>query len=186
MTQLIRLLRVILSSFFRERLKAFGESVLAFRVMPADIDINLHMNNARYLAMMDLGRWDFILRTGLWRQLLKDGMQPVIGGAVVRFRRPLRPFQPFVLRTRQITWDDRWLYLEQDIESAGQLVCSAQVRAAFIKGNGIVPPDVIAGLVGAERPAPAAPAWVQGWRDFDAGLEKQPPFPAAREISCAH
>jgi len=186
MTQLIRLLRVVIAALFAQRMGPFADSVLAFRVMPADIDINLHMNNARYLAMMDLGRWDFILRTGFWRHVLRDKMQPVIGGAVVRFRRPLRPFQPFVLRTRQITWDERWLYLEQDIESEGRLVCSAQVRAAFLQGNRTVPPGSVAALVGAGSTPPVAPAWVQRWRDFDAGLEQQPPLPAAREITCAH
>lgn len=186
MTQLIRLLRVVIASLFCDRLGPFDCSVLAFRVMPADIDINLHMNNARYLAMMDLGRWDFILRSGLWRHVLKDKLQPVIGGAVVRFRRPLRPFQPFVLRSRQITWDDRWLYLEQEIESGGRLICTAQVRAAFLHGNVTVPPSVVAGLVGAGLTAPPAPAWVQSWRDFDAGLEQRPPLAAAGEVSCAH
>ena len=185
MTQWIRLLRVIVASLFHERLGPFDESVLAFRVMPADIDINLHMNNARYLAMMDLGRWDFILRSGFWRHVLKDKLRPVIGGAVIRFRRPLRPFQAFVLRTRQITWDDRWLYLEQDIESDGQLICAAQVRAAFLRANGIVPPGVVAGLVGAGQTPPPAPAWVQNWRDFDAGLEQQPSPAAAEEVTCA-
>ncbi|HXP96475.1 MAG TPA: thioesterase family protein [Telmatospirillum sp.] len=186
MTQLIRLLRVIIASLFAERLEPFAESVLAFRVMPADIDINLHMNNARYLAMMDLGRWDFILRTGFWRHVLKDKMQPVIGGAVVRFRRPLQPFQPFVLRTRQITWDERWLYLEQHIESDGLLVCSAQVRAAFLQGNRTVPPAMVAALVGAGPTPPPPPGWVQRWRDFDSGLEQQQPSAAEKEITCAH
>jgi acyl-CoA thioesterase FadM len=186
MTQLIRLLRVIAASLFGRRLGPFDDSVLTFRVMPADIDINLHMNNARYLAMMDLGRWDFILRSGFWRHVLKDKLQPVIGGAVVRFRRPLRPFQPFVLRTRQITWDDRWLYLEQEIESGGQSICTAQVRAAFLRANGIVPPAVVAASVGAGSVAPAAPAWVQCWRDFDAGLESQTPLAATGEVSCVH
>ncbi|PKU25317.1 thioesterase family protein [Telmatospirillum siberiense] len=186
MTQLIRLLRVIIASLFRDRLGPFDCSALAFRVMPADIDINLHMNNARYLAMMDLGRWDFILRSGLWRHVLKEKLQPVIGGAIVRFRRPLPPFRRFVLKTRQITWDDRWLYLEQTIESDGMLICSAQVRAAFLRGSATVPPARIAELVGAGRTPPSAPTWVQTWRDFDAGLDHQPSLVATGEVSCAH
>ncbi|MDR3436139.1 thioesterase family protein [Telmatospirillum sp.] len=186
MTQLIRLLWVIIVSLFRGRLGAFDESLLAFRVMPADIDINLHMNNARYLAMMDLGRWDFILRSGFWRRVLKARLQPVIGGAVVRYRRPLKPFQPFVLKTRLITWDERWLYLEQDIESRGVLACSSQVRAAFVGPAGLVAPADVAALIGVKQGPPPAPAWIQNWRDFDIGLEKQPPLPAAGEMSCAH
>lgn len=186
MTQMIRLLRVIVAAIFGGRLGPFDESALAFRVMPADIDINLHMNNARYLAMMDLGRWDFILRSGLWRHVLRDRLQPVIGGAVVRFRRPLRPFHPFVLKTRQVTWDDRWLYLEQTIESDGLLICSAQVRAAFLHEGVAVPPARVAGLAGAGRTPPLPPAWVQTWRDFDAGLDHQPALAAAGEVSCAH
>lgn len=43
-----------------------------FRVWPHDLDPSIHMNNGRYLALMDLGRLDLLIRSGLWRALLKN------------------------------------------------------------------------------------------------------------------
>lgn len=58
-----RLLYLLLCSFFRPRLAApFGVSRLPFRVLPNDLDSNLHMTNGRYWNIFDLGRLDLILR----------------------------------------------------------------------------------------------------------------------------
>ena len=50
-------------------------SSLAFRVSPGDIDVNRHMNNGRYLTIMDLGRIDVLIRTGLWREMNRQKLQ---------------------------------------------------------------------------------------------------------------
>ena len=42
-------------------------SRLSFRCLPTDIDFNVHLNNARYLMLADLGRIDIFLRSGLLR-----------------------------------------------------------------------------------------------------------------------
>ena len=41
------------------------ESRVAFRVLPNDCDVNLHMNNGRYLSFMDLGRVHLVAQVGL-------------------------------------------------------------------------------------------------------------------------
>ncbi len=65
MNLFFRLLRLLLTARWRGRLGPLDESVLKLRVWPVDLDVNLHMNNGRYLSVMDLGRVDVILRTGL-------------------------------------------------------------------------------------------------------------------------
>ena len=40
------------------------ESRLTFRCLPTDIDFNLHMNNARYMMLADVGRIDIFMRAG--------------------------------------------------------------------------------------------------------------------------
>lgn len=65
-----RLLHLLLCSLFRPKLEApFGVSRLQFRVLPNDLDSNLHMTNGRYWNIFDLGRLD----------LMPDGPGP--GGA---------------------------------------------------------------------------------------------------------
>lgn len=182
----LRLLRVFIASLFRPRLGFTEASVLRFRVMPHDLDINIHMNNARYFALMDLGRFDLIARCGLWRPVLKHRWQPVLGAALVRFRRPLRPFQPLTLTSRLLAWDEKWLYIEHRIESEGVLACHTIVRGAFVGAEGVVPPGRIIDALGLAEPSPALPPWVEAWRGLDAAIDPQPPLNVVKEtVSCA-
>ncbi len=64
-------------------------SVLQLRVWPNDLDVNLHMNNGRYLTVMDLGRMDLLVRAGLWGPLLCHRWTALLGGATIRYKRPL-------------------------------------------------------------------------------------------------
>ena len=116
-----RLFGLILATAFRPRL-VLPESVsrLRFRVWPHDLDTSLHMNNGRYWAIMDLGRADLVLRSGLWRSVLHKRWTPVLGAATVRFRRELRAFQSFWLETRIVHWTDTNLVIEQRMLTAGR------------------------------------------------------------------
>lgn len=178
----LRLIRVLISSLLRPRLGYLDESVLRFRVMPHDLDINIHMNNARYLALMDLGRFDLIIRCGLWRGVWRHRWQPVIGGAVTRYRRPLKPFQAFALKSRLLAWDDKWLYIEHRIEVAGALACHTLVRGAFVGAGGVVPPAEVAAMSGHHGASPALPAWTGPWRDMDGALDQN--YQPGKEAAC--
>lgn len=101
----LRVLWLLVTAPFRARIPApFGVSVLKFRVWPHDIDTNLHMNNGRYLTIADLGRTDLLLRMGLIKLVLKEGLQPMLSGSAIRYRRELRPFQAFRLESSILCW----------------------------------------------------------------------------------
>ena len=111
-------------------------SRLIFRVLPTDLDPNGHMNNGRYLTIMDLGRLDHVLRSGLWRPVWQNGWAPMLGAAVIRFRRELRPFQRFAVETRIAAWSDTTAVIEQTFLIAsgahkGQMAARALVKAGF-------------------------------------------------------
>jgi nicotinic acid phosphoribosyltransferase len=36
-----------------------------FRVLPHDIDINMHLNNGRYMQIIDVNWMEFLIRTGV-------------------------------------------------------------------------------------------------------------------------
>lgn len=166
-----RMLRVVILSLFRPRLGYFDELLIAFRVWPNDLDVNIHMNNARYLAVMDLGRFDMFLRTGLWRLMIARKWQPLLGAAAVRFRRALRPFERFEVRSRVIGWDERRIYMDHRVEVEGTVACHAIMWAAFRTGGQRLDPAEIADAVGMLRELPPLPEWVQRWRDLDATID---------------
>lgn len=112
----LRLLWLLFASRFRPRLtQPFGVSVLNLVVLPNDLDIYGHMNNGRYLAIMDLGRMDAFVRGGLVPVARAAGWNPVLSAAQVRFRRELRLFQKFRLETRILYWEDTAFVMEHRI-----------------------------------------------------------------------
>ena len=60
-----RLAVVAARAMIRSNLSALESSNCNFRVLPTDLDVNLHMNNGRFLQIMDLARIDWLLRTGI-------------------------------------------------------------------------------------------------------------------------
>lgn len=167
----LRVLAVLVSTFFRRRLGVLDESILRFVVLPNDLDVNIHMNNARYLSHMDLGRFDLMLRNGMFGHIRRQRWMPVIGSATVRFSRSLKPFERFTLRSRLIGWDEKWFYLEQRIEVRQHKAATAIVRAVFRGPDGAVPPEQVLAIAGYHGPVPTLPSWLDAWRTVDAGLE---------------
>jgi len=168
----LRFFWVIIAGFFRKPLHIAEVSVLPQRVWPDELDINIHMNNAKYLAVMDLGRTDWIVRTGAWRLMRHEGMAPVIGGAMVRYRRSLKLFQRYLLKTRLLGWDERWLYIEQTMQCRDGIACIAVQRTAFTLHGKLVPAAELARRLGHEATIFPAPDWTRGWSDAEAAFVK--------------
>lgn len=121
--------------FDQRKIDPLGVSELDFRVWPFDIDLNIHMNNGRYLSIMDLGRMDLLMRLGLTRHIFKNKWMPVLASAKIRYRIPLMPFQKFRLESRVAWWDDKWFYMEQRFIIVDGPKKNAVAAIAFVKGS---------------------------------------------------
>ena len=86
----------------------------------------------------------------------------------MRYRRSLRPFQRFQLRSRLICWDDRWFVFEQRFESRGQLYAVALARGLFRDRTGNLPPAQVLAAAGITQPSPPPPDYVTRWFQADA------------------
>jgi len=115
--------------------------VLRLRVWPADIDFNLHLNNARYLSIMDYGRIHLLARGGLLRMILKEKWTPLVGAVWMTYRRPLPLFARYELATRLVCWDKRWFYMEQIFTGEDGLVAVGWVKGALHESAGLVNPQ---------------------------------------------
>lgn len=168
MNLILRLIRVVVSALLGRRRGLLDESVVTFRVWPNDLDLNLHMNNGRYLTVMDLGRSDLMIRAGLARLVVRRGWMPVLGSATVRFRRSLAPFERYVLRTRLLCWDDKWMFIEHRFETrGGRLACHAVVKGTFRTAGVTVSPAEVLDALGCAVSSPPAPAAVIAWTDSE-------------------
>ncbi|MBD3669323.1 MAG: thioesterase family protein [Gammaproteobacteria bacterium] len=167
MNLLIRLFRVLFCSLCRSRMDPLDVSVVNFRVWPNDLDINGHMNNGRYLTIMDLGRLDFVFRAGLGKYIMRRSWMPLVASAKIRFRRSLSPFQKYQLHTRLLCWDDKWFIIEQHFMVNDRAVAVAHVKGLFRSRRGNVPPSDVLLKVGHTLESPPIPEFIRLWMDAE-------------------
>jgi len=168
----LRLLRLLLLLPFVRRRELLEPGRLRFRVWPNDCDLNLHMNNGRYLTFMDLGRVHLIAQIGFLASLIRRRWSPVLSAAEMNFIRPLGPLQAFDLVTRLLTWDEKYFYIEQRFVANGRLHAVGMVKGLFLRGRERIESRAVLELLGLDLPAPAVPEVVRHWNDL-AALKKQ-------------
>jgi|SRR5690606_2362307 len=100
-----RLARMALTARSRGRYRMGDESRLSFRCLPTDIDSNLHLNNARYMMLADVGRIDIFIRAGLLSHARKRGWAPMMGGLQAVYVREIGLWRRFDVVSTIETWE---------------------------------------------------------------------------------
>jgi len=163
----LRLFILLLKSWLKPRMGMQDKSVLKFYVLPNDLDINMHMNNGRYNSIMDLGRVDIMLRTGLLKMLYKRKWFGVVGSIHTRFRRPLKLFQAYELHSQIIYWDNKWTWVEHKMYSQNKLICSALVQTLIRKKGENVPTDELMKIMNFNNQSPVASSEIKHLEKFE-------------------
>ena len=146
--------------------RLYDEVTKSCRVGLTDIDLNLHLNNAKYLKYMDLARLENLLSTGLMWKFIRANIRPIITNTEIAYIRELRTWQEFSVTARFIGIDEKYMYFEQRFTSEGKLCTHAFTRFACVhKGRAQLAPEVFARL-GITDPSPALPEPVLLWRDM--------------------
>jgi len=166
---ILRYAKVFLRLGGRPKVDLREGSTITFRVWPNDLDLNLHMTNSRYFALMDAARYDMVIRAGSWPVWKRNGWYPVVASQSIRFRRSLRPWSRYTIRTRILGWDERSMYMGQRFEEDGHVCAEAVVRAAFLsKGGRVAPADIMA-AAGFPPDSPPLPPDVVAWASATPG-----------------
>ncbi len=156
-----------------------GTSCVELIVLPNDLDTNLHMNNGRYLTLMDLGRLDLFVRSGLMAALRGTGWIPILSAAKIRFRREMRLWRRFRLETRIVYWIDTSFVMEQRCIMAGK--GSTEVVAAIAlmrggiydrKGRAFVPVEKLFERIGLPHMQPEPSDEVRAFLDAEDALKR--------------
>ena len=153
----LRVLWVYLRAFFGKRLEVLQTSIVRLRVFPNDLDSYGHVNNGRYLTLMDLGRLDLIIRTGMGRAARQNRWSPLVGSVQIEYRKSLRPFQPFEVHTRVIGWDKKWFYMEQLFWCGKKQMARAIVKGLFRGPRHSVSPLHVLQMIGGPEESPMLP-----------------------------
>ena len=179
MSLFFRTLWVYILSFFRPRITdVLQVATVDFRVLPNDLDTNIHMNNGRYLTIMDLGRFDLVLRSGILKYMMKQKAMPVLSAAQMRWRLPLNPFQKYTLETRVVCWDEKWVYMEQRFIMRGGSKDGAVAAIGIVKGSfyhnekkQTVPTVEILNVLGLPHVSPPMPEHIREWQAAEEHLK---------------
>lgn len=140
--------------------------VLDCRVMFTDLDLYLHMNNARYSRSAEYGRLFFALTNGIDVVVKEMGATVVLTAITIRFRRELRLFQKYKLKTRPVYWTNSDVYFEHRFETGPNsfVNCIMYAQMRFVN---VTVPDVIKRICnGKEVTSPDPPKDLLKWIEY--------------------
>ena len=155
----LRLARVGFGLVSESKVDLLATTRVRFRVWPNDLDFNLHVNNGRYLALADIGRIHWFVRTGVLRVARQHNAFPIIGDAIAKFRQDLKLFQTFEIHTRMIGWDRKWGFLEHRFVRNDRVIGVVAIRGVFKGSGGPLEPGVLLAGVAHSGPSPELPEW---------------------------
>jgi acyl-CoA thioesterase FadM len=168
----LRTIRIALSFIGKARVDVLATTCVRIRIWPNDLDANLHVNNGRYLTLADLGRFDWFVRTGAYETAKRQGVLPVVGDSIAKYRRELRLFQKVEIQSRLVGWSGRWGFLEHRFVRHGRVVAMVGVRGTFSGANGTIDSwDLLAQLNPGTAGMPASPPLPDWARAFNEGAE---------------
>jgi acyl-CoA thioesterase FadM len=130
----IRLLTTLAISRFRSKLRINEPSIMTFRVWVTDIDVSI-MNHAAMMSVMEMGRIDFMVRTGFFKLAQRNKWYFPSSNIQVQFFRPLKMFQKATVVTKVFNISDKWIYLEQKILRGEKLIACCVVKSTVKKGR---------------------------------------------------
>ena len=166
----LRLLWLRLTVGRRSRLRFLDVGRMRMRVSLTDLDPLRHVNNGVYLSMMDLGRVDLMVRSGVWKRLMDAGYYPVVAAQTITYRKSLELGQRFVIETALRGFDEKAVYIEQRFVVDGEIYASAIVKGRFLKrSGGTVSVDELGALVGEDLRVHTVDPWIARWSE-DAAL----------------
>ena len=158
-----RLLLMLLRRPWRKPVDGLATTVIRLRVWPLDLDFNRHVTNGRYFTLADVGRMDYVLRSGAFRVALRHKALPIVGDTWGKFRRELKLFEAFEIHTSMLGWDDKWSFVEHRFVSRGRVVGVVLIRGLFRSPKGTVAPGEFARELGLAEQSPALPHWLSAW-----------------------
>jgi len=126
-----RLLLMLLRRPWRKPVPGLATTVVRLRVWPLDLDFNRHVTNGRYFTLADVGRMDYVLRSGAYRVALRHRALPIVGDVCGKFRRELKLFERFEIHTRMLGWDAKWSFVEHRFVKDQRVIAVVVMRGLF-------------------------------------------------------
>ena len=112
-----------------------------------DTDYLMHMNNAAYLSHAEYARWELCAYNGLLSSMFHDGVNFMVGGTAIRFRREVAPiFRKFEVHSFVAHLDERHLWIYHAFryppggKDPGRIRAHAVCQGLAIQGRTVLDP----------------------------------------------
>lgn len=170
----LRLLWTLVRVRFMDRLSIDQSLERQFQVLPNDLDLNGHMNNGRYMTLLDLMLIEYFARIGFLKVLIRNKWRPMSGGAVVTYRKGLKPFQQYRIRYALAASDTHWNYMRFEfLTMDGNLCAAGYMKGAAVSRDGLVPNRHAYGEMGLEFSNHPVPDAVVHWQASEDAMIKE-------------
>jgi acyl-CoA thioesterase FadM len=163
------LLHVLFLSRRKPDLDHYDVARTRFITLPTDLDVNRHMNNGVYFSIMDVARFDMLVRNGVFGIMRSKDWYPVVASETITFRKSLSLWQRFTIESRLVGYDEKAVYLEQRFVRPGpdgrdEIYAQGFIRARFLrKSGGTVPVSELVEAFGAPPAEDELPEWIERW-----------------------
>jgi len=126
---------------------------LTYRVWFTDQDMFMHMTNSRYLSFSDLARLNLLRRTGIMKELKRNGWHLEICGQTRTITRMLKAPQAFRMICEIGGWSDTHIAFSHTFKRRGttHAAVSTLMRITDAKGAVISPQRLIDNLQWTEQ-----------------------------------
>lgn len=159
MLQLFRFIAIVWR-FRRQQRPLELVSQTPFTVRWLDCDAYRHMNNARYLAMMDLARMDHMFRSRMLDGMRQAGLKPVVVEVSIKYRRELKPGERYAVWTAVSHVESRKLVVSQRFVIGDRVHAEAECGMLFLRRGKVADAAAVQTLLGdlglMSSPAPGA------------------------------
>src|SRR5699024_5830293 len=152
-----RMLLQLLRSRRRPTLGLWDSSRLTLRVLPTELDIFGHVNNGMYFSIMDLGRLDMMVRSGVWKTLQAKGWSGVVSAETISFRKSLKLGHRYHVDTCLIGVDGRTAFFEHRIVVDDAIFARAYVGTRLTAKTGTITREDMIDVLGAPPEGLARP-----------------------------
>jgi acyl-CoA thioesterase FadM len=137
-----RLILVILRALRRDTITpVLLKNSISVRMMPNDLDINLHVTNGRYLTLCDLTRVDFFVRSGIAALMLKHKWSPIIAEHTMTYLRPIKVFTKIDIHMEITHFDEKYFYCSHHFYKGDKLMAKGTSKALVISKSGSLTPQ---------------------------------------------
>ncbi|WP_375749163.1 acyl-CoA thioesterase [Vibrio sp. HN007] len=144
MSLIFRMFYLLIASFFKQRLPLVRPgNELTMRVLPNDLDINMHMNNGRYLTICDLSRVDMFIRTGLAKTMYQRKWIPVISEHTMKYKKPLNMFQKYRVTMEITDWNEKYFNMIHTFYVGDRIVAEGTSIGCVLSKQGVIPPEQV-------------------------------------------